>query len=256
MKVRIRRPAVPALGLSVVLLATAGAAAAQNMIGVGAAYAPEYEGGEDYEFKAVPLVNYERGSFFISGVAGVPALGLRMPLNDQWSAGVFVGLQMERDASDSDRLEGLDDIDTHGVGGAYLKWANGPFSVTAAYRQAMKSGYGGIFSLDADYRLWQRGRHTVKLGAGTQWANSDAMDTYFGVSQRESLRSREGLRPYEASSGFKSATVAASWIVGFDNGISAVTTLGARTLLGDARDSPITERKTSAFGMVGLTYAF
>lgn len=255
MKARIAHPGALALGLAA-LLAAAAPATAQNFIGVGAAYVPEYEGGEDYEVNPVPLVNYSRGNFFISGIAGVPALGLRMPLNSQWSAGVFVGAQFERDADDSDRLEGLDDIDTHAVGGAYLRWADGPLSVTAAYRQALKSGYGGTVTLDADYRVWQSGRNTVKLGLGTQWANSDAMDTYFGISTRESLRSREGLDSYEASSGFRSATASASWIYAFENGFSTITTVGARTLLGDARDSPITERETSAFGMVGVTYAF
>ncbi|MEI2416485.1 MipA/OmpV family protein [Orrella sp. JC864] len=242
--------------LAACLALAAPAAPAQNFIGVGAAYVPEYEGSDEYEFKPVPLVRYERGNFFISRVAGAPALGLRWQLGGPWSGGVFAGLQDGRDADDYDRLKGLDDIDWHGVGGAFLRWSQGPLGFSVAYRQALKSGYGGILALDADYRLYQRGRSTVTLGVGTQWASSDAMDTYFGVSQRESQRSRAGLRPYEASSGFKSATVAATWTYGFDNGISTIATLGARTLLGDARDSPVTERRGGAFGMVGLSYAF
>ncbi len=252
----LRRVPAQRLWLAGALALATHAAGAQNFIGAGAAYTTEYEGSGEYEFKPVPLINFEHRNFFVSGVAGVPAAGIRFPLAADWSAGVFVGLGAERDASEYDRINGLDDIDWHGVGGAFVRWSPGPLSVTAAYRQAFKSGYGGVLALDADYRVFQRGRDTVKLGVGTQWANDDAMDTYFGVSEREAARSRAGLRAYDASAGFKSATVSASWIHGFDNGISVITTVGAKTLLGDARDSSVTEKEQSAFGIVGLTYAF
>ncbi|MNT60828.1 MltA-interacting protein MipA [compost metagenome] len=47
-----------------------------------------------------------------------------------------------------------------------------------------------------------------------------------------------------------------TWAHRFDARWSAVTTVGVNTLVGDARDSPLTEKKTNVFANVGVVYAF
>src|SRR5690606_4258926 len=46
---------------------------AKNAIGLGVGVVPEYEGSGDYRALPVPLINYERGNFFISPRAGLPS---------------------------------------------------------------------------------------------------------------------------------------------------------------------------------------
>src|SRR3546814_7482335 len=58
-------------------------AQAQNFIGAGAAFLPEYDGAKDYRFLPVPLINYENGNFFISPRAGLPATGLQWDLEPE-----------------------------------------------------------------------------------------------------------------------------------------------------------------------------
>jgi len=237
-------------------LALGGTATAQNYIGLGAAVVPEYDGAQDYQVVPLPLVKYERGSFFISPRAGLPSLGLKMPLGADLEAGVFAGVNLGRDASDADRLSGLDDIDFHAAYGAFLAWHPGRFSGTLAYRQAARSGYGGMLDIDARYAVLQSGRDTVHLGLGAEWGNGDHMSTWFGVSQGEAARSRAGLEPYSASSGLAAVAAYAVWSHRLSERWSTMATLGVKTLLDDARDSPLVERKTAVYGGVGLVYSF
>lgn len=242
--------------LFVAASAAAGQARGQNYIGVGVGVRPEYEGAKDYHAVPVPLVNYQTDHFFIAPRGGWPSLGFKAVLGNDFSTGLFLGAEMGRDSSDSDRLKGLDDIDFHGVYGAYLSWDPGRFSLSAAYGQATRSGYGGKLDLRASYRLLKTTRDTVSVGVGTQWASHDAMQTWFGITSDQSAHSHEGLSPYSPSAGFKSAALFGSWRHSFNRDWGLVTTLGVSTLLGDARDSPVVERKTGVFGTVGVTYAF
>src|SRR3546814_1847855 len=92
------------------------------MIGLGYGFCPKYEGSGDYRARPVPLINYQSGSFFISPRAGLPSAGIKMDLSNDWSAGVFLGMGLGRKSNKSSRLEGMDDIDFHGVAGVYTEW--------------------------------------------------------------------------------------------------------------------------------------
>ncbi|WP_369822759.1 MipA/OmpV family protein [Bordetella sp. N] len=249
------------MALAAALAAACGAAQAENSIGLGVGAVPEYEGSHDYHAVPVPLVKYESGAFFIDGDGGLPVLGLRTHLAPNWQAGVFAGLRLGRDADDHDRLNGLDDIDPHGTAGAFLRWNNDRWHVDLTATQALRSGYGTRAELRAWYEVWRSGRSQVRLGAGTAWGSHDDMSTWFSVDSSEAARSQAarsdgGLRAYSAGAGFRSATLSATWRYDLTPRWTMVTSVGVRTLLGDARDSPIVERRTSPYGMVGLSYRF
>ncbi len=248
----------PAL-ISLVALALAAltpSVQAENSIGLGLGFIPKYEGSEDYRALPVPLINYSNGNFFISPRAGLPAMGLKTDLSDNWSAGVFLGMGLGRKADKSSRLEGMDDIDFHGAAGVYTEWRPGPFSIGAAYYQALRSGYGGTAELRGTYLAWQEGNDALRLGVSTHWASGDSMKTHFGVKRHEAAASHGRLRAYSPSSGFKSASVYGTWHHQLSGNWSMVTLLGVQTLLGDAADSPIVEDKTSLFGNIGIMYSF
>ncbi|MGR4897374.1 MipA/OmpV family protein [Stenotrophomonas sp. LARHCG68] len=246
--------------ISALLITLAGKAQADdsnaNFIGLGVGAVPVYEGSREYRALPVPLINYESGSFFVSPRAGLPAVGLKIDLGPDWTTGAFVGMALGRKADDSDRTEGLDDIDFHATYGAFIEWSPGSYSVMAAYRQAARSSYGGTLELRATYEAWRATNNRLTLGASTQWANDDAMQTWFGVTPSQAARSRAGLEAYSPTSGFKSVALFGTWVHRIDARWSAVTTLAVNTLLGDASDSPLTERKTNVFANVGVIYAF
>lgn len=241
-----------------VALGGTGAAHAQsgNFIGLGVGAVPVYEGSSEYRALPVPLINYHSGNFFITPRMGLPAMGLKTSLASDLDAGVFVGMSLGRKADDADLTKGLDDIKFHGAYGAYVEWRPGRYSLGAGYKQAARSGYGGTFELRASYAALMTEKHTVQVGARTEWANQDAMQTWYGVTSSQAARSRAGLSTYSPSSGFKSAALFTTWSYRINPSWSTISTIGVSTLLGDARDSPLTERKTNVFGSVGVAYRF
>lgn len=243
-----------ALGAAALL--AGGPAQAENSVGIGVGIVPEYAGSKDYHAVPVLRLSYERGPFFIGTNDGLPALGLQTRLAPDWEAGIFVGMRLKRDADDHDRLEGLDNIETHATAGAFLRWQPGRWRITTTAVQALRSGYGTRVELNGSYAVWDAGRNTVRLGAETAWGSHDDMSTWFGVSSAEASRSEAGLGSYSAGAGFRSAGLYANWRYALNEQWSLSTTLGVRTLLGDARDSPIVERRTSAYGIVGVNYRF
>lgn len=243
-------------GLGVYAMLAGGAVQAENSVGLGLGIVPEYAGSKDYHVRPVPQLSYERGAFFVGTNDGLPTLGLQTRLAPDWQAGVFAGFRLGRDADDHDHLKGLDDIDAHATAGAFVRWQPGRWRFTATAIQALRSGYGTRVELNGSYAIWEAGRNAVRLGAETTWASHDDMSTWFGVSSSESARSEAGLGSYSAGAGFRSATLYANWRYALDQQWTLSTTLGVRSLLGDARDSPIVERRTSAYGVVGVSYRF
>lgn len=242
--------------LTLCLPAAPALAEGNNFIGVGVGVVPVYVGADKYRAVVSPLINYHSGAFFISPRAGLPAMGLRTKLAEDLNAGVFVGMGLGRDSDDADRTRGLRDIDFHAVYGAYMEWTPGRYSLGAAYRQAAKSGYGGTLELRASYAALQTERQQLRLGVSTQWASSDDMQTWYGVTPSEAARSREHLSAYSPGSGFKSASVFANWNYQVSKDWTWISAVGVSTVLGDARDSPLTERKTNLFGSMGVAYRF
>lgn len=227
-----------------------------NFVGLGVGVLPRYEGSSDYRAIPVPFINYHAGSFFITPRAGLPAMGFKTTLAPDLEAGVFLGLNLGRKADKTDRTDGLDDIKFHGAYGAFIEWAPGRYSLGAAYRQSMRSGYGGTLELRASYLALKTEQHAVRVGVSTQWANRDTMQTWFGVTSGQALRSKAGLSAYSPSSGFKSASLFSTWSYRINQNWSTLTTLGVDTVLGDARKSPLTEKKANVFGAVGVIYHF
>lgn len=239
--------------LAFALLSCVGAASAQNVIGAGVGIVPEYDGARDYKARAMPLIQYNHDMFFIAPRAGAPAAGIRATLSPDWAGGLYLGLGFKRKAEDD--LAGLDEVKTHGLAGAFLEWSPGRFSVSADLQQAMKSGYGATLQLGASYALLQTQKNQIRLGANTVWGNDDNMDTWFGISRAEAARSSR-YDSYSASAGFRSAGLSLTWTHSLNDNWSVMTGVGVKTLLGDAKDSPISERDTSVNGSVGVLYRF
>lgn len=232
-------------------------ALAQNYVGFAAAMLPEYEGAEDDRFLPVPLIQYETRNFFISPRAGLPAAGFHWSPGTDLSTGVFVSARLGRDADDAAILRGLEDLDAHAVYGGFLAWEPGRLSTGVAWRRAAKSGYGSVVDLRLSWRAVQLERDVVTIGVNAEWADGEYMRTWFGITPEQSARSEAGLPVYTTSSGVKSAAAFANWLHRFEGSRwGLVSTVGVNTLHGDARDSPVVERRNAPFASLGLVRGF
>ena len=202
-------------------------------LGVQGIVSPEYLGSDEYQIEPSALFSVE--------YLNIPGLGsFGGPDGLGFSIGPSFKYLSERDSSDYPGLRGLDDIDaTYELGiKADYEWEN--FQVYGDVRYALGGGDGfvGDFGAYLIARPLDR-RLVLKLGPTVSLASSNYMDTYFGVSPRESLNTGGRLAAYEADGGFKSVGVAASakYEIFTDYFINADAKYDR--LVGDAKDSPV-----------------
>ncbi len=85
-------------------------------------------------------------------------------------------------------------------------------------------------------------------------ANADYMQSFFGVTGDQSAAS--GYVAYTPGGGARDvrANVTLTYLI--SRRTSITTALSVGTLLGNAKDSPLTRKRTSESGVVAMTYAF
>ncbi len=225
------------------------------VVGAGGAYAPDYEGSDDYEFQPFPFaaVVYD-DLVFIEGTS----VGVNLLKVDGLKAGPIARYGVGRDEDDNDALDGLGDVDESVELGGFLKYEIGIWSAGLTVAQDVAGGHDGLVaeaSTGIAVSLGDRMRSSLEASAS--WADSTYMEAYFGISPSQSARS--GLDRFEAEGGFKDVGVT----LGLDYMFTERIGLGGRAqykrLLGDAADSPIVADEGSADQFLGgmfLTYRF
>lgn len=228
----------------------------QTTIGLGSGFMPKYEGAKKYKAQIYPLFSHEKDNFFVAPKAEMPAIGVQAHLGSGWKAGVFGAYASGRKARYSSHLRGTNNIKPHAAGGAFVSLKSQRLSFDVTYFHALRKKYGGGFRVGGGYLLFQDQGTTFSMGGALNWGDGDSMNTNFGVSQTESQRSGGRLKPFKSSSGLQSMTVNGTFSQQLSTNWGFYSTLGVKRLLGDAADSPITQRKTSVYGGVGLSYTF
>jgi outer membrane scaffolding protein for murein synthesis (MipA/OmpV family) len=230
-------------------------------LGAGAMYHPDYEGSDDYEVDALPLlaINY-RDFIKLRGPAlSVDFLGLsHSQLAENLSVGALVKFDMGREADDNPVLRQLNEIDKGAEAGLFAEYQLGPvtFEMTAVHDLGTRHE-GTLAELKIGYRRMLTARLHGQLGVMATWADDNYTQSYFGISATEAQAS--GLRPFAAKGGVKDAGVGASLNYIINENWRVTGLLAYRRLLGDAADSPLvadegSPNQASAAILVG--YAF
>jgi outer membrane protein len=228
-------------------------------IGAGPAYAPDYEGSNDYDVLPLPIARAGKGPLYVRLFGG--KLSSNFINHESWRLGPVVNFRRKRGDVDSNRVQNMETVD-------------------AAAEVGAKAGYdavlpGGILSFEVEFlhditdnhdgwtagprvtfkRMWED--WNFALQAGADYASDNFMSTYFGVSTKDAARS--GFKKYGADAGVKDFQFAAS--VGYrlteSWGIGAVGQW--KRLLGDADDgSPVVDAgsEDQAIASVFVTYTF
>ncbi len=227
-------------------------------VGAGALFAPEYEGSDEYEVRALPFVDVEyKDRVRFNVVDGLQVSAFK---TDNIDLGVGLSADFGRDDSDGDRLNGIGDIDpaieAHLF--AKVKHERVDASITIAQDTGLTDdGHDGTtIDLQAGYAIPVSQKLFVRPSLSTTWASDRYMESYFGISNAQAANSRAGLRQFSTESGFKDITgnvlgvyrLNENWSV---NGLGRVT-----QLLGDAADSPIVEDETQLMLGSFVTYTF
>lgn len=227
-------------------------------LGLGAAIGPEYPGGRSLEVAPVPLVDaaYRVGlpgldTLFLNTRDGLGLVALR---HGPFSLGGAIGYAPGRDQDDAARLKGLGDIEGAARASLFLRGDFGAFGASLRADRALGDQEGTTVTLGASYR--HRLTPTLSLSgqASLVWADGDHMQQWYGLDRLQAARS--GLPQYRAEGGLRSASASLGAAYVLSPRWTFNASVGAVQLLGDAADSPIVERKTQPFGLVGATYKF
>lgn len=235
-------------------------------LGGGIGFRPSYEGSDEYELVGFPIViphffdaSALAGRVDARGLGDIRFIALRSDPTGRsgFVAGPLAGYRFEREQDDGDLLRGLGDIDAGFVAGAFVGYRFGDYGIDAAWKHQFGDDDLG-FLLDFSATAKRKITPSVELTArvGTTYADEDYTQTFFGVSNAQTLTSVAGLQAFDASEGIKDVYVQFGSKIALTDKWTAGAMLRYARLVGDAADSPIVESEDQFFGNFSLSYRF
>lgn len=221
------------------------------VVGAGASFEPEYEGGDKFTVSPLPYISIQPYDWLTLDPTGISVRAYEI---GPASFDLKVGYDTGRSEGDADMLRGMGDIDFGATVGGTATYSFGPadFFLEAEKTIGGSDGLTATAGVSVTHKLTD----SLILGgeASLTVADENYMQAYFGVDAMQS--SRSGHAQYNAGAGLKSVGVSASatylinenWFVKGEQSVDF--------LMGDAADSPIVERKFVSKSMLVLGYQF
>lgn len=221
-------------------------------LGVAMAVAPEFEGSKDYEFHVLPVLEYDQGFFFLSTVDGA---GLRVLNGPALQAGPLVKYRAGRDQDDSDSLKGMGDVDGGAEAGLFANWQiSEPVGLKLEIMHGLGKAKGFTADLGLDYSTGLTENLSLGLGLETRYADSDYNREYFGVSERQSLKS--GYKAYNPGGGIKHVAAKASLAYDMTDSLQLGVFGEYKRLTGPAADSPLVKKGSANQFTSGMAFTW
>ena len=160
--------------------------AANVSVGGGIGFAPDYEGSKDYKAVPVPMadVKFDNGMFM-----KLFGLNLRANLlpNKNWQLGPVVNYRGPREDVENNAVDDMKDVDGTSELGVFGGFVYQKWFVSVELLSDMGDAHDGWYSkLKGGYNCVVNESWVVSIGASATYADDDYMQTYFGVSSRDS----------------------------------------------------------------------
>lgn len=231
-------------------------------LGGGVDVAPRYSGSDESRAVAALVLDYSMANgFFVSTTRGV-GYGNNIGKLDYSAALSYRAGRKDRDVDSdsisygSDHLRGMGDvkgsaIGVLGLGYEVTDWLN--LQVQAEVPLSQRDN-GAALHFGIISPLYTSYKNSVELSLTSSWGIGKYMQTYYGVSASQSAAS--GFARHNAGSGIYAYSLNVDWTHKLNKNWSVVASAGVTQLAGDARESPIVQRKTSPTGSLKVTYSF
>ena len=234
-------------------------------IGVAPVLSPAWQGSNDMALSIFPDLRISYGDLLFASVPD--GVGINAVNAHGWRAGPLVKIRFGRDEDDggspfqiaggSDALIGMGNIKLAGEAGGFVEHSFGQRQQWRA-RAEVRQGFGGHQGLLADVSLNHRSRidrTIISAGPRASFASRDFMQTYFGVTPAQSLRT--GLARYDGDGGLLSYGVGGTVVQPLSRN-SAITLFTSLERLGEqAGDSPLVrERGRRTQFTLGLAFGY
>lgn len=216
-------------------------------------YGPKYDGSDNYGSKVLPAASleYKNGLIFLGIMDGIGSYFLQ---GEDYKVGASIGYGFGRDESDDRKnLHGMGDIESGLEATLKGEYSFGPVELSGEVTTGTED-HGTTAKIELGTMLPVTEQLMVKISAGSTWADATHMESYFGVSPAQSVRS--GYSRYEAESGFKSVGISVGVIYNITEEWNLMLMLNGDQLLGDAADSPLTKEEFGVSTFSTLNYKF
>jgi MipA family protein len=232
-------------------------------LGLGVAYAPDYEGSDDYA--AVPLWNLRASNLYhpdtFVQLLG-PTLRSNLLPSDHWRLGISGRYQPDYDNVDNSRVQDLKDTDATGllgltVGYDFFAERAQDLAVELDAQYDVLEGNGGILTPRLRWQAPLGRQMVVGAAISTTWGSEDYMGNRFSINSDDSARS--GLDGYDADSGVKNTMVTGTASYRFAAAWSLTGIVAYSRLFSEASDSPIVDDEGDENQFVGgllVNYSF
>jgi outer membrane scaffolding protein for murein synthesis (MipA/OmpV family) len=207
--------------------------------GLGAGVVPDYEGSDDYEVVPVPFAEAVWSNNMYVRLQGLKLMANVLP-HDIFRLGPMANYRGDRDDVDDSAVDRLEKVDNAFELGAFAGVELDQWYARLEYLQDISDEHDGyLFTLAGGYNWQVEQNSTLSFGVSTTYADSDYMETYFGIDRDNALRS--GLREFGADSGIKDVAFSLGLTHRFTENWG-LRVLGLyKRLTDDAADSPITD---------------
>ena len=250
---------------------SAGVPGGKGFVGLGLISAPDYEGSDDQETTAAPFGKYiwASGRWAHLGGSGGSEKAGRLSLNlittdssEAWTFGPLLQYRLKRDDDvENQQVEKMKEVDAATELGVFVGFETGPWSAELSFSGDVSDEHDGyLVYLKGGYDLMKTSKVLVAVGAETSWADSNYMDTYFGVDNKNVGTS--GLPFYNADSGFKDVGLSLTGVYFFNKTWAVGAVASYTRMLNDAEDSPLVEGnqgvgdKNQLSGIAAVAYSF
>ncbi len=228
---------------------------------------PSYAGSVGREWGVRPILSGQVGRWTLStssarrmtGSGGVGTgsgvtggLSTSIAGTDRWDLGMGLRLTNGRRSTDDARLSGLPDVDPSVAIRASLRYQLHPhWQVSAGLQQDLfeRQGVKAHVGLGWSQRIWDGWE--LDLNSGVGWADTRAMRTHYGVPlsaitpQRPVWTPNAGMESWFVGAGL-SRPIGKHWRV--------AGSLGHSSLLGQAAQSPLTQKRDAAVASFSIAY--
>ncbi len=215
-------------------------------LGMGGLVSPSFEGADDVMLSPMPIVKLHYLRFGGFTVGGGPETGPFISPSFRFLA--------ERKGSDDKILRGLNTVDWALELGLKVGYEAEYWRAFVAVRRGFNGHEGFVADLGADAILRPSPAWTLSAGPRLSLADDEYMDTYFGVTGPESIRS--GYRAYDPDGGIYSVGAAIEAVYAIDERLSLHLNGEYKRLVGDAGDSPIVKAGNADQFSVGLGVSY
>lgn len=233
-----------------------------TLLGASAQIRPAYDGSRSTKVDLIPVLMYYESPWFVRTTEGILEAGVKTALSGDFNFGIQAAHEDGRFRHDADFLNtyhvpNLDD--SLSVGG-FLQYEKNiksvPIDILARYRKDIDSSRGDQIDLRITAGIYgsKDKRLNAEIFAQTSWANSKAMQSYYGVTDYEAAST--GLSAFKPSAGSLSNQIGFWCSYNLGSHWILLGNAERHQLEGDAKNSPLTQVRYNNYFSLGVAYQY